>query len=112
MANVNIKLLSTKMTPSSKDKATVKLVYFNLRGRAEPCRLLLAYADQPYEDVRLTPPFVDPEGWAAKKASFSFGVLPVLYWNGEEINQGKSFKVYNTIIRHQTRYCCGEIFGQ
>lgn len=31
-----------------------KLLYFNLRGRGEPVRWVLAAADQPYEDVRFS----------------------------------------------------------
>ncbi len=31
----------------------LKLVYFNIRGRAEPARLMLAYAKVKYEDVRI-----------------------------------------------------------
>jgi len=72
---------------NSASKQDIKLVYFNLRGRAEPSRLLLAYAGLSYVDERIPYP-EDPEGWAARKSSMPFGVLPVLYWNGEEISQG------------------------
>merc|ERR1712002_41143 len=78
---------STAATMSSASKPDIKLVYFNLRGRAEPSRLLLAYAGLSYVDERIPYP-EDPEGWAARKSSMPFGVLPVLYWNGEEISQG------------------------
>ena len=33
--------------------AEYKLYYFNARGRAELCRLILKYADVPFEDVRM-----------------------------------------------------------
>ena len=36
---------------------SVKLTYFNGRGRSEPARLLLAYGGIEYEDCRLTPAF-------------------------------------------------------
>ena len=42
----------------------VKLIYFNLRGRAEMARLILAQAGVDYEDKR-----VDKEEWAEMKKS-------------------------------------------
>lgn len=50
-----------------------KLVYFNLRGRAELCRLIFAAAGEKYEDVR-----VEKEKWPEMKASTPFGQLPYL----------------------------------
>ena len=32
----------------------IKLTYFNLRGRAEPARLILAYAGVDFDDCRVT----------------------------------------------------------
>jgi len=83
----SIKLPHPKMSTGGPDPA-VKLIYFNLRGRAEPARLLLAYAGMEYEDKRIPPPWEDPEGWAAQKSSYPFGVLPVMHWNGVEISEG------------------------
>ena len=40
-----------------------KLYYFNVRGRAEVCRLAFAAANIEYEDIRL-----EPEEWAKEKA--------------------------------------------
>jgi glutathione S-transferase len=88
MATINIKQsVQVPNTMVSNNKPDVKLLYFHLRGRAEPCRLLLAFAGLAYEDERIPPPWEDPEGWAARKPTIAFGVLPVLYWNGEEISQ-------------------------
>jgi len=56
-----------------------KLVYFNGRGRAEPARLIFAYAGQKYEDKRL-----QPADWAALKPKTPFGQLPLL-----DIDNGK-----------------------
>ena len=42
----------------------VKLTYFNLRGRAEPARLILAYAGVDFDDCRVT-----SEEWQKLKPS-------------------------------------------
>ena len=65
----------------------VKLTYFNLRGRAEPTRLLLAYGGIEYEDCRVTPGFEDPTEWMALKPKTPYGSLPLLEWNGECLAQ-------------------------
>merc|ERR1712110_20429 len=41
-----------KETKSSLEMPNVKLTYFNLRGRGEPCRIMLAYGGIKYEDER------------------------------------------------------------
>ena len=65
----------------------VKLTYFNLRGRAEPSRLLLAYGGIKYEDCRLTPAFQDPKEWSELKPKTPYGSLPLLEWDGTVIAQ-------------------------
>merc|ERR1712244_155721 len=65
----------------------VKLTYFNLRGRAEPSRLLLAYGGIKYEDCRLTPAFEDPKEWSELKPKTPYGSLPLLEWDGTCIAQ-------------------------
>jgi len=65
----------------------VKLTYFNLRARAEPCRLLLAYGGIKYEDCRIPPPWDPATTWPALKPNTPFGQLPILNWDGEEICQ-------------------------
>merc|ERR1711982_61281 len=78
----NIKFnFTTNMAPK------VKLTYFNLRGRAEPTRMLLAYGGIEYEDCRVTPGFVDPTEWMALKPKTPYGSLPLLEWNGECLAQ-------------------------
>merc|ERR1712083_326235 len=74
-------LRTTAMAPK------VKLTYFNLRGRAEPSRLLLAYGGIKFEDCRLTPAFQDPKEWAELKPKTPYGSLPLLEWNGTCIAQ-------------------------
>ena len=66
---------------------SIKLTYFNLRGRGELPRLLLSYARVPYEDERIAVPWVDPKPWTDLKPSTPFGQLPIMLWNGEELAQ-------------------------
>ena len=87
---------------------SIKLTYFGIKGRAELSRLILAAAEMPYEDNRVT-----NEQWAVLKPSeyqlklldgkhtaynltchFSsfipatpFGSLPILEYDGEELAQ-------------------------
>merc|ERR1712168_181021 len=66
---------------------TIKLTYFNLRARAEPARLLLAYAGVKYEDIRIPAPWDNPSPWASMKPSTPYGQVPLIQWNGEIIAQ-------------------------
>ena len=66
---------------------SIKLTYFNLRGRGELPRLLLAYAGVSYEDDRIAPPWDDPKPWNDLKPSTPYGQLPLMYWDGEEVAQ-------------------------
>jgi len=63
----------------------IKLLYFDLRARAEPARLLLAYGGVTYEDERIPPPWENPSGWAERKPKMAWGQLPELTWDGEVI---------------------------
>ena len=45
----------------------IKLTYFNVRGRAEPARLILAQAGVDYEDIR-----IEREDWPNYKESKIF----------------------------------------
>merc|ERR1711970_452280 len=65
----------------------IKLTYFNLRGRAEPCRLLLAYSGTKYEDERLAAPWDDMAPWTALKPNTPWGQVPLLVWDGEVVAQ-------------------------
>jgi len=56
-----------------------KLVYFNGRGRAEPSRLIFAYAGVNYTDQR-----IEQAEWPGMKSKTPFGQLPVL-----DIGNGK-----------------------
>jgi len=63
----------------------IKLTYFNVRGRAEISRLILAQAGVAYEDHRLP-----REEWPSMKPNTPCGVLPVLEYNGTTIAQSIS----------------------
>merc|ERR1712180_123107 len=61
----------------------IKLTYFDLRARAEPCRLLLAYGGLKYEDERIPPPWDPASTWSTVKPTTPFGQLPLLQWGDE-----------------------------
>merc|ERR1712203_1117491 len=61
----------------------IKLTYFDLRARAEPCRLLLAYGGLQYKDERIAPPWEPASTWATVKPTTPFGQLPLLQWDDE-----------------------------
>jgi len=65
----------------------IKLTYFDLRARAEPCRLLLAYGGLQYEDERIPPPWDPASTWSTVKPTTPFGQLPLLQWGDEVICQ-------------------------
>merc|ERR1711953_847501 len=88
-------------TPAMAPK--VKLTYFNLRGRAEPARLLLAYGGIKYEDCRLTPAFQDPTEWLKLKPKTPYGSLPLLEWDGTCIAQSMAVARF----LHLFDFCCG-----
>jgi len=65
----------------------IKLTYFDLRARAEPCRLLLAYSGTKYTDERLPAPWDDMAPWAALKPNTPWGQVPTLEYDGEVLGQ-------------------------
>ena len=67
----------------------IKLIYFNLMGRAETARLILAQAGVSYEDKR-----IKKEEWPALKASLPMGQLPVLEVDGKTIGQSMAIARY------------------
>merc|ERR1712080_371797 len=69
-------------TPNILKMPMVKLVYFELEGRAELTRFLLRAGNIDFEDCRIS-----LSAWPQHKANFPFGQLPVLYWDGEELAQ-------------------------
>merc|ERR1740124_996227 len=83
---------STRNTKSNINQArikmpNIKLTYFDLRARAEPCRLLLAYGGIKYEDERIPAPWDPATTWPTLKPTTPFGQLPILRWDDEELCQ-------------------------
>merc|ERR1719430_2060868 len=65
----------------------MKLIYFNLRGRAELARLILVEAKEDFEDSRIE---WESSEWAALKDSMPMGQLPVLEVDSKQISQSLS----------------------
>ena len=64
--------------PSKITTSSIQLVYFNIRARAEPARLLLAYAGVEYQDVRVEQPWLNmanKEYWDFIKTEFTTSSL-------------------------------------
>jgi len=59
-----------------------KLYYFDIRGRAEGVRFILAQAGVDYEDVR-----VERSDWPALKATMPMGQMPMLEIDGHKLCQ-------------------------
>jgi len=59
-----------------------KLTYFNLRGVAEPIRMILKYKNVEFEDVR-----IEHAEWPVLKAKQKWGVLPVFELDGQLYHQ-------------------------
>lgn len=81
---------------------TITLHYFNIRGKAEPTRLMLEDAGVAYEDVR-----IEREDWfATKKAEYKergiskFGQIPVL-------QVGERFYPQRYVPRSPAMLACG-----
>eukprot|EP00090_Calanus_glacialis_P010709 TRINITY_DN1915_c0_g1_i2.p1 TRINITY_DN1915_c0_g1~~TRINITY_DN1915_c0_g1_i2.p1 ORF type:complete len:224 (-),score=88.34 TRINITY_DN1915_c0_g1_i2:119-733(-) len=67
----------------------IKLTYFNLKGRAELARLILAQAEVEYEDCR-----IEREEWPELKKTLALGQLPVLEVEGQTIGQSMTIARY------------------
>ncbi|MBK8266630.1 MAG: glutathione S-transferase family protein [Nannocystis sp.] len=71
-----------------------ELVYFPVRGRAEPIRLLFAAADVPFTDTAVT-------DWPALKPKTPLGKVPILIERGDDGEQVIPESM--TILRHLAR---------
>ncbi|KAJ8715263.1 hypothetical protein PYW08_005244 [Mythimna loreyi] len=67
----------------------VVFYYFDIKGRGEACRLLLAYGGQQFEDRRIT-----AEQWPTFKLKTPFGQLPILEIDGKQYAQSLAISRY------------------
>ncbi|GMT15470.1 hypothetical protein PFISCL1PPCAC_6767, partial [Pristionchus fissidentatus] len=90
-------IVLTEIGPGRNNKMPeYKLTYFDLRGRAEPIRMLFAIAGLPLEDRRVT-----MEEWADVSKTTPFAALPMLEVDGFKIAQTKAILRY---IARETGY--------
>nr|XP_004658616.1 hematopoietic prostaglandin D synthase isoform X2 [Jaculus jaculus] len=68
-----------------------KLIYFNMRGRAEIIRYIFAYLDIKYEDHR-----IELADWPEIKPTLPFGKIPVLEVGGLTLHQSLAIARYLT----------------
>ncbi|KAH7730626.1 Protein GST-6 [Aphelenchoides avenae] len=66
-----------------------KLTYFNVRNLAEASRMVLTYAGEPFEDVRLT-----MDEWSAIKPKTPHGKIPLLELDGKVLGQSQAIARY------------------
>jgi len=76
---------------------TYKLHYFNARGRAEPARLIFAYAGQAYEDIRM-----EHAEFGSKKGNYPFGQVPALEVDGKMLAQSSAVNRFLARTFHLT----------
>ena len=69
--------------------STYKLIYFNVKARAELARFIFAQADIKYEDQR-----VKREEWMELKPKTPFGTLPVLVEDGKQLGGSTTIARY------------------
>merc|ERR1712098_673486 len=88
----SIVLLPYLHTTTTTTMVNIKLTYFDLRARGEPCRLLLAYGGLKYEDERIPPPWDPASTWGTLKPSTALGQLETkLTTRGGQFFVGNNF---------------------
>eukprot|EP00438_Fugacium_kawagutii_P002430 Skav223206 [mRNA] locus=scaffold2072:90202:103002:+ [translate_table: standard] len=86
--------------PPQRPKGKLALKYFDIAGRAEPIRLVLALGEYNYQDIRLR-----GDQWSIKeKESTPFHQLPVLYVDDLALAQTKA------ILRRFTAELCKYLY--
>merc|ERR1711993_186964 len=69
--------------------SSIKLTYFNGRGRAETIRMCLAVGGIEFDDTR-----IEQSDWPAIKESTPWGTLPLIEAEGKKIGQSKACARY------------------
>lgn len=69
--------------------STFKLEYLACRYLGEPARLILTFAGQKFEDVRIV-----PDDWKKFRTTRLYQTLPILTVDGEEIGQSTAIWHY------------------
>jgi len=82
--------------------ARPRIVYFDIRGRAEAIRLMLEDLGEPYDDERVR----SSEAWAALKPHTPFGALPIYREGDLEFAQAQA--IYRHIARTRDLYGTNE----
>eukprot|EP01134_Creolimax_fragrantissima_P006381 CFRG6381T1 len=68
---------------------SIKLTYFDTKGRAEPARVAFAYGGIEFTDYRM-----EPKDWPGIKAKTPFGMVPVLEVEGQVYAEGYAILRY------------------
>ncbi|CAL8111109.1 unnamed protein product [Orchesella dallaii] len=85
------RLLSTNNSPLC---ANIKLDYFNIRGLAEPIRMVLHYGGVKFEDVRSPLPGWPPKMSESDKDKYRWGQVPCAVIDGKELYQSATITRY------------------
>ncbi|ODM94627.1 Glutathione S-transferase [Orchesella cincta] len=76
-----------RFSTGSAQCATIKLDYFNIRGFAEPIRMVLHCGGIKFEDVRSPLPSWPPKMAESDKAKYRWGQVPMVSIDGKELYQ-------------------------
>ncbi|GFO29430.1 glutathione s-transferase [Plakobranchus ocellatus] len=69
--------------------SAIKVIYFNLPGRAEAIRLLLTLAGKKFEDVR-----INLQQWQEMKPTTPCGTIPIIEIDGKRFGQSRAIASY------------------